>query len=103
MSAPITSAGGPVERAATVLEAVARHCDAAADPDVPIRCGRAADRLRGRAAPAVPVISDDPTAVSAALSEADALLRSLPEADLSDAVLDALADIRAAAALVGPH
>lgn len=92
-----------IARAAALLEAVARDSEQAVDFDVPLRCGQAAGRLHtvlGFSATQLPLVGDDAEDIRAALSEAITLLSELPEDQITDPVLDALLDARAAAAAV---
>lgn len=90
-----------IARAAVLLEAVARDSEQAADFEVPLRCGQAANRLHavlGYVPAQLPAIGDDATGIRTALDQAITLLSSLPQDELSDPLLDALLDARAAAA-----
>jgi len=90
----------PITQAAALLEAVARDSETAADFEVPIRCGQAANRLHtllGFTPNQVPFVGDDEDAITAAIGEAITLLSSLPAGALTDTVLYALLDARAAA------
>jgi hypothetical protein len=89
--------------AAALLEAIARDSEQAVDFDVPLRCGQAAGRLNaelGFSPTQLPFVGDDAADIRAALSEAIMLLSALPEDQITDPVLDALLDARAAAAAV---
>lgn len=89
--------------AAALLEAIARDSEQAVDVDVPLRCGRAAGRLNavlGFSPTQVPFVGDDAADIRAALSETITLLSGLPEDQITDPVLDALIDTRAAATAV---
>ena len=91
----------PISQAAALLEAVARDSEGAVDFDVPLRCGQAANLLHGASQlrPAqIPFIGDVAEDIRAAIDKAVALLSALPDEDLSDPVLDALLQARAAAA-----
>src|SRR5438445_7682671 len=86
-----------VTRAAALLDAVARDSESAVDFEVPLRCGVAANRLHahtGTVPTALPTIGDDATAIAAAVADAIDLLMGLPAENLSDAVLDALSQVR---------
>ena len=90
----------PLTRAAALLDAVARDSEAAPDFDVPLCCGIAAGRLHGLlgAEPMVVLtVGDDAAAIGDAITEAITLLSGLPTDQLSDPVLDALHEARAAA------
>jgi hypothetical protein len=100
MTAANTAGADRIDRAATLLEAVARWCDDAADAEVPLRCGRAADLIRAPSAIRPLPMTDDAAEVRAALREAADLLRSLPAEYLTDAVLAALAETRTAVRLL---
>lgn len=89
--------------AAALLEAVARDSEQAVDFDVPLRSGQAAGRLHavlGFSPTQLPFVGDDAEDIRAALNEAITLLSALPDDQITDPVLDALLDARAAAAAV---
>jgi len=89
--------------AAALLGAIARDSEQAVDFGVPLRCGQAAGRLHtvlGFSATQLPFVGDDAEEIRAALSEAITLLSELPEHQITDPVLDALLEARAAAAAV---
>ncbi len=99
----LTGAAAAVVHAAALLEAVARDSEDAVDFDVPLRCGRAANRLYaalGFSSPQLPFVGDDTTAIAAAIGEAITLLSTLPGDEITDPILDALLDARAAGAAV---
>ena len=84
-------------QAGALLEAIARDSDTALDFEVPLRCGRAADLLPHTGF-AVPRLADDHCELTTALAQALALLESLPAVAVTDAVLDAVTQTRAATA-----
>ena len=84
-------------QAGALLEAIARDSDTALDFEVPLRCGRAADLLP-HCGFAVPRLADEYGELAAALAQALALLESLPAVAVTDAVLDAVTQTRAATA-----
>lgn len=89
-----------LSRAAALLEGVARDSEHAVDHQVPLRCGVAANQLRAHGGTALtePVsIPDDATLIANTIGQALALLTSLPELELSDPVLNAVIEARAAA------
>jgi hypothetical protein len=89
-------------QAAALLDAVARGSEQAVDDEVPLRCGQAANRLYallGHTLTDVPLVADDAEAITGALAEAITLLSALPHAAMTDPVLDALLEARAAADL----
>jgi hypothetical protein len=97
----LTGSTATLAQAAALLEAVARDSEAAVDFDVPLRCGRAANRLHaalGSTCSQLPFVGDDAAEIAAAIGEATALLSSLPSDEITDPILDALLDARAAAA-----
>lgn len=97
----LTSSQAAVAQAAALLEAIARDSENAVDFDVPLRCGQAAARLHtalGFTCSQLPLVGDDATDIGAALREAITLLSCLPGTDITDPILDALLDARAAAA-----
>ena len=90
-------------RAAALLEAVARDSEQAVDFDVPLCCGIAAGRLHtvlGFSPAQLPLVGDDAGDIRAALTEAVTLLSTLPLDQISDPVLDALLNARAAVAAI---
>lgn len=95
----LTGSAAAIAQAAALLEAVARDSERAVDFEVPLRCGQAANRLHTVLgfAPTLPFIGDDATDIRTALGEAITLLSVLPSDELSDPILDALLDARAAA------
>ena len=89
-------------QAAALLDAVARGSEQAVDDEVPLRCGQAANRLYallGQTLTEVPLVGDDAKQIAGALTEAITLLSSLPHDAMTDPVLDALLEARAAAEL----
>ena len=97
----LTGSTATVAQAAALLEAVARDSEAAVDFDVPLRCGRAANRLHivlGSTCSQLPFVGDNAADIAAAIGEATTLLSSLPSEEITDPILDALLDARAAAA-----
>jgi hypothetical protein len=97
----LTGSTAILAQAAALLEAVARDSEAAVDFDVPLRCGRAANRLHaalGSTCSQLPFVGDDAADLAAAIGEATTLLSSLPSDEITDPILDALLDARAAAA-----
>jgi hypothetical protein len=89
--------------AAALLEAIARDSEQAVDFDVPLRCGQAASRLHtvlGFSPTQLPFVGDDATDIRTALGEALTLLSGLAEDQITDPILDALLDVRAAEAAV---
>jgi hypothetical protein len=97
----LTNPAAQIAQAAGLLEAIARDSENTVDFDVPLRCGQAANRLHaalGRSATQLPAVGDDATEIAAALGKAITLLATLPGDQLTDPVLDALLDARAAAA-----
>jgi hypothetical protein len=91
---------GKIAHAAALLDAVARDSEQAVDFDVPLRCGRAAARLHavlGFSPTQVPFVGDDAADIATAIAEATAVLSSLPDDELTDPILDAILDVRAAA------
>ncbi len=97
----LTGSTAILAQAAALLEAVARDSEAAVDFDVPLRCGRAADRLHtalgSTCSQLLPFVGDNAADIAAAISEATTLLSSLPSDEITDLILDALLDARAAA------
>lgn len=92
-----------IARAAALFDGVARDSESAADYEVPIRCGQAANALHallGAAPTRVPLIDDDATSITAALQSAITALESLPPQPTSKPVLEALTHDRAALALL---
>ena len=96
MTIPAT-AEAAIGQAGALLEAIARDSDTALDFEVPLRCGRAADLLPHTGF-AVPRLADDHGELTTALAQALALLESLPAVAVTDAVLDAVTQTRAATA-----
>ncbi len=97
----LTGSSAILAQAAGLLEAVARDSETAVDFDVPLRCGRAANRLHtalGATCAQLPFVGDNAADIAAAITEATALLSSLPSDEITDPILDALLDARAAAA-----
>ena len=97
----LTGSTANVSQAAALLEAVARDSEAAVDFDVLLRCGRAANRLHiamGSTCSQLPFVGDNAADIAAAIGEATTLLSSLPSEEITDPILDALLDVRAAAA-----
>ena len=92
-----TAAENATGQAGALLEAIARDSDTALDFEVPLRCGRAADLLPHTGF-AVPRLPDEYGELTAALAQALALLESLPAVVVTDALLDAVAEARAATA-----
>ncbi|WAX58517.1 hypothetical protein M6B22_07065 [Jatrophihabitans cynanchi] len=95
-----TERAGKISHAAALLDAVARDSEQAVDFDVPLRCGRAAGRLHavlGFTPAQLPFVGDDVADIGTAIAEATAVLSSLPDDELTDPVLDAILDARAAA------
>ena len=92
-----TAAQATIGRAGALLEAIARDSDTALDLEVPLRCGRAADLLP-HAGFAAPRLADQYGELTTALAHALALLESLPAEAVTDAVLDAVTQTRAATA-----
>jgi hypothetical protein len=93
----------PIAHAAALLEAVARDSGQSVDFDVPLHCGQAAGRLHtvlGYAPTQLPLVGDVAEDVRAAVEEAVTLLAGVPAGDLTEPVLDALLQARAAAAAV---
>ena len=96
---PTDDEPGGLARAGALLEAVARDCEESLDAEVALRCGRAADLLHTAATTAapIPLLPDRAGPLLAAIEQADTLLASLPVEALSDTVLDAIGETRAAA------
>lgn len=92
----------PQEQAAVLLEAVARYCENSLDPEIPTRCGHAADLLARSAAP-IPTLADDRAELIAAMKSAVAHLTTVDVSALDDAEVDritaAAAEVRAALAV----
>jgi hypothetical protein len=89
-------------QAAALLDAVARGSEQAVDFEVPLRCGQAANRLYallGQTLTEVPLVRDDAATIGGALAEAITLLSSLPQDAMTDPVLYALLEARAASDL----
>ena len=87
-------------QAAALLDAVARGSEQAVDFEVPLRCGQAANQLYGllgHTLTEVPLVADDAETINGALSEAITLLSTLPADALTDPVLHATLQARAAA------
>ena len=103
MTANDQSTANRIAQAAALLEAVARDTERAVDFDVPLRCGQAATLLHGTIGftpTQIPFVGDVAEDIRGAIDQAVALLSALPDEDLSDPVLDALLQARAAAAAV---
>jgi len=95
----LTGPAATIAQAAALLEAVARDSEQAVDFDVPMRCGQAANRLHtvlGFVPSQLPFVGDNASDIRAALGEAITLLSSLPQDELTDPILGALLDARAA-------
>jgi len=104
MTTNMAGNGNVVEQAAALLEAVARDCETAADFEVPFRAGLAANQLHALmvGGPAeLPFVGDHAADVHAAITDALRLLATLPDEDLSEQILDAIADADAALAAMG--
>ena len=84
------------QQAAVLLEAVARHCEDALDPEVPILCGHAAGLLGGSRQP-MPALADEQAEMIAAISSAIAHLSTIDVTSLDEAEIDRITDAAAEA------